>query len=214
MLNETIEPVPLGERAATVPLESPCVGVAALLDAHEAQGERVTKAFALRELPFRDLVTVRGEPGDAAFAEAFARVVGCAVPAQPNTRVSAAQYDVLWLGPDEWLVRSREAVNAGVLEDALVRALNGMWASAVDVGSGYTVLELSGARVREVLARGCPLDLHPRMFGEGQCAQSFYFKASIMLIPTGAERFEVVVRRSFADYFCRIMLDAAAPLVS
>ncbi|WP_346777768.1 sarcosine oxidase subunit gamma [Paraburkholderia sp. Ac-20336] len=206
--------MPLGERAVTVLLESPCVGVAALLDAHEAQGERVTKAFAMRELPFRDLVTVRGEPGDAAFAEAFARVVGCAVPTQPNTRVSAAQYDVLWLGPDEWLVRSREAVNAGVLEDALVRALNGMWASAVDVGSGYTVLELSGARVREVLARGCPLDLHPRMFGEGQCAQSFYFKASIMLIPTGAERFEVVVRRSFADYFCRIMLDAAAPLVS
>ena len=31
-----------------------------------------------------------------------------------------------------------------------------------------------------------------------------------MLIPTGDDAFEIVLRRSFADYFVRIMLDAAA----
>ncbi len=68
--------------------------------------------------------------------------------------------------------------------------------------------------MRDVLARGCPLDLHPRAFKPGQCAQSHYFKSSIVLIPTGDDAFEIVVRRSFADYFVRIMLDAAAPLAS
>ncbi|EEP84790.1 sarcosine oxidase gamma subunit [Burkholderia mallei GB8 horse 4] len=67
-------------------------------------------------------------------------------------------------------------------------------------------------RARDVLARGCPLDLHPRVFGVGQCAQSHYFKASITLVPTGDDSYDIVVRRSFADYFCRIMLDAATPL--
>ena len=38
------------------------------------------------------------------------------------------------------------------------------------------VLHLSGAPVREVLAQGCPLDLHPSVFGAGQCAQSHFFK--------------------------------------
>ena len=52
------------------------------------------------------------------------------------------------------------------------------------------------------------------MFKPGQCAQSHFFKASIVLVPTGDDTFEIVVRRSFADYFCRIMLDAAAPLTS
>ncbi|WP_183726668.1 MULTISPECIES: sarcosine oxidase subunit gamma [Paraburkholderia] len=214
MWNETREPMPLAERAAAVKLESPFIGAADVLGAHAA---RPSKAFAMRELPFRDLVMVRGEPGDTAFTNAFAQTVGCALPVQPNTRSLGADYDVLWLGPDEWLVRSAGPVQAGVLEEKLIGALSGnegSWATAVDVGSGYTVVELTGTRVREVLSRGCPLDLHPRLFKEGQCAQSFFFKASIVLIATGIDRFEVVVRRSFADYFCRILLDAAAPLMS
>jgi sarcosine oxidase subunit gamma len=52
------------------------------------------------------------------------------------------------------------------------------------------------------------------MFGEGQCAQSHYFKASLTLVPLGGDRFEMIVRRSFADYFVKMMLDAAEPLLS
>ncbi|WP_306171542.1 sarcosine oxidase subunit gamma, partial [Burkholderia pseudomallei] len=103
-------------------------------------------------------------------------------------------------------------VAAGALGVKLAQAVQGLDAAAVDVGSGYTVVEVSGARARDVLARGCPLDLHPRVFGVGQCAQSHYFKASITLVPTGDDSYDIVVRRSFADYFCRIMLDAATPL--
>ncbi|MWA21171.1 sarcosine oxidase subunit gamma, partial [Burkholderia pseudomallei] len=117
-----------------------------------------------------------------------------------------------WLVADEWLMRSNGAVAAGALEATLAQAVQGLYAAAVDVGSGYTVVEVSGARARDVLARGCPLDLHPRVFGVGQCAQSHYFKASITLVPTGDDSYDIVVRRSFADYFCRIMLDAATPL--
>ena len=84
----------------------------------------------------------------------------------------------------------------------------------MDIGSGYTVLEIDGPRTRDVLARGCPLDLHPKAFGVGQCAQSHYFKASMTLVPLGGDRFDIVVRRSFADYFVKIMLDAAEPLLS
>ena len=37
--------------------------------------------------------------------------------------------------------------------------------------------------------------------------------ARFVLVPTAADRFELVVRRSFADYFFRIMIDAATPLM-
>lgn len=155
---------------------------------------------------------MRGEPNDPAFVRAFEQVVGCRPPVKPNTVARGADHDVLWLGPDEWLVRSNGAVAAGALEAKLAQAVQGLYAAAVDVGSGYTVVEVSGARARDVLARGCPLDLHPRVFGVGQCAQSHYFKASITLVPTGDDSYDIIVRRSFADYFCRIMLDAATPL--
>lgn len=201
--------MPLAERAVSVNLESPFIGVDDLLKAQDA---RLSKAFVLREQPFRDLVNVRGELSDPAFVAAFERTVGCRPPAAPNTVARSANYDVLWLGPDEWLVRSSAPVRAGVLEAKLAPELGECYAAAVDVGSGYTVVEIEGTRVREVLSRGCPLDLHPSLFKPGQCAQSLYFKASIVLIPIAADRFELVIRRSFADYFCRIMLDAAASI--
>ncbi|MCL1620034.1 sarcosine oxidase subunit gamma [Ralstonia pseudosolanacearum] len=194
-----------------VRLESPCVGAAELLRTWQA---RAPDAFMLRERPFLDLVNVRGELSDPAFLAAFERVIGCRPPAAPNTVARSAEYDVLWLGPDEWLVRSNGPVRAGVLEAKLAQAVQGSYAAAVDVGSGYTVIEISGKRARDVLTRGCPLDLHPRAFKPGRCAQSHCFKASIVLIPIGNDTYEIVVRRSFADYLVRIMLDAATPLTS
>lgn len=191
-------------------LESPLVGAQALLDASQAQQ---SKLFRLRERPFLELVNVRGEAGDGAFLAAVESVIGARLPAQPNTVVQGSEYDALWLGPDEWLVRSNEA-RKPELEGKLRAALGALFASVVDVGSGYTVLEASGERVRDVISRGCPLDLHPKLLRRGQCVQSHYFKASIVLVPTADDAFDIIVRRSFADYFCRIMLDAAAPIVS
>ena len=207
MWNETKDRLQVAERIVGVRLESPFVGVADLLKAQEG---RASKAFAMRELPFRDLVNVRGELSDPAFVAAFASVVGCPPPSAPNTVARSDQYDVLWLGPDEWLVRSLAPVQTGMLEAKLGAVLGDAYAAAVDVGSGYTVVEIEGTRSRDVLSRGCPLDLHPRLFQPGQCAQSVYFKASIVLIPTADDRFEIVVRRSFGDHFGRIMVDAAA----
>jgi sarcosine oxidase subunit gamma len=194
--------------------ESPLVGVDGLLKQHQASA---TAAFRLGERPFLELVNVRGDTRDAAFIRAVEQVIGCKPPEKANTVARGTGYDMVWLGPDEWLVRSEaahDATRAAPLQAKLGAAFAGVFASAVDVGSGYTVLEITGTRTRDVLARGCPLDLHPKLFGVGQCAQSHFFKASITLLPTGPDSFDIVVRRSFADYFVRIMLDAAEPLMS
>jgi sarcosine oxidase, subunit gamma len=194
--------------------ESPLVGVDGLLKKHQANA---SKAFRLVERPFLELVNLRGDLRDAAFVAAVEKVVGCKPPADPNTIAVGNGYDLMWLGPDEWLARSataHSATHAAPLEGKLREVFKGLYAAAVDIGSGYTVLEISGARTRDVLARGCPLDLHPSLFGVGQCAQSHYFKASLTLLPTGADSFDLVIRRSFADYFVKMMLDAAEPLLS
>ncbi|MFM0644932.1 sarcosine oxidase subunit gamma [Paraburkholderia bryophila] len=194
--------------------ESPLVGTDALLKKHLATANA---AFRLSERPFLELVNVRGDTRDAAFMQAMETVLGCRPPEKANTIARGNGYDLLWLGPDEWLVRSataHDATRSAPLQAKLGAAFAGVFAAVVDIGSGYTVLEISGTRTREVLARGCPLDLHPKLFGEGQCAQSHYFKASMTLVPTGANSFDIVVRRSFADYFVKMILDAAEPLMS
>jgi sarcosine oxidase subunit gamma len=218
MWNETSGTVSAMDRAVGkqtgVWQESPLVGADALLKKHQATA---SAAFRLSERPFLELVNVRGDTRDAAFMQAVESVIGCRPPEKANTIARGNGYDMLWLGPDEWVVRSamaHDATRTAPLQAKLGAAFAGVFASAVDIGSGYTVLEISGTRTREVLVRGCPLDLHPTLFGEGQCAQTHYFKASMTLLPTGADSFDIVVRRSFADYFVKIMLDAAEPLMS
>ena len=74
-------------------------------------------------------------------------------------------------------------------------------------------MNLRGPNSREVLAKGCTLDLHPRVFGPGQCAQSNVAMTAAVIRPLidkeGTASFDLIVRRSFADYLARWLEDAS-----
>jgi sarcosine oxidase subunit gamma len=163
-----------------------------------------------RERAFLGHVNVRGNAGDPLFTAGVERALGLAPPIAPNTVNEAQGNIVYWLGPDEWLLVSTGERRA-VLERELRTALAGVRAAVTDVSGGQTVVVLRGSRVRELLAKGCPLDLHPRVFDVGQCAQSHLAKAPILIRQLDRDpAFEVVVRRSFADYLWLWLDDAAA----
>jgi sarcosine oxidase, subunit gamma len=179
--------------------ESP---LAALARSHAESG------FTLRERPFLELATVRGNARDPEFVAAVERGANVTLPIGANTVASGETYHALWLGPDEWLLQSTSARDP-TLEATLRPLFSKMHAAVVDVSSAWTVMELAGTRVRDVIRAGCPLDLHPRVFGTGQCAQSHFFKAAIVLRPLAADTFEAILRRSHAEYAVRMLIDAA-----
>jgi sarcosine oxidase, subunit gamma len=112
------------------------------------------------------------------------------------------------LGPDEWLLTAPG--DGDGLESRLREALAGRHFALVDVGDNTTVLRIEGPRVLDVLAKGCPLDLHPRVFGPGRVAQSLIGKVEVIVHQTGESVFELHVRRSFADYLLAFLLEAAS----
>ncbi len=62
-----------------------------------------------------------------------------------------------------------------------------------------------------VLAKGCPLDLHPRAFPPGSCAGSLLAKASVLIHLVEDEPhpvFDLYVSRSFAHYLWAWIEDA------
>jgi len=137
--------------------------------------------LVLRELEIDAQVNVRGEaqPG---------------FPTEPNTVAG----DVLWLGPDEWLVLGgREEDFAGA-------------AAAVDVSADHVAFELSGARAVEVLGQGCSLDLDAAVFSPGGCAQTLLARAGVILHRVGEDTFRIFVRPSFAPYVRAWLDDAIA----
>lgn len=147
------------------------------------------------------ILNLRGNADDPAFRSAVSQVLSLELPLQPCSSVADADHRLVWVGPDDWFVIGPRKQASGI-ESRLREALTGMHSAVTDVSGGYTVLHLSGNPVREVLAQGCPLDLHPRAFGPGSSAGSVFFKTSIWLWQTDmAPTYEVLVRRSFMGYF-------------
>jgi sarcosine oxidase subunit gamma len=133
----------------------------------------------LRELELGSQVSVRGmvQPG---------------FPVEPNTSGG----NVLWLGPDEWLV-------LGGREGDYLDA-----AAAVDVSANRVCFELAGEDVEDVLALGCSLDLNPSVFAPGRCAQTLLARAQVILHRIELETFRILVRPSFAPYLSAWLEDA------
>ena len=166
-------------------------------------------AVALGECPLMDMLNLRGNPQDAAFAAAVASVTGLALPLQANTATLGQGRTLLWLGPDEWMLQC-ELGQAAALEKALRAATAGQHVSIVEVGHGFTTLSVQGPGAGALLSRGCPLDLHARAVQTGQLAQTHIARANAIVLcrQTGTD-YTLTVRRSFADYLFR-WLSAAA----
>ncbi len=166
--------------------------------------------LTVREMPVPAQINLRGDPKDAAFLEAVTGALACALPLEPNRTMVADGITVLWLGPDEWLVRGEPGS-----EDALVAklrdALSDFLCAVTDVTGNRALFRLSGVPARLLLAKGCSLDLHPSKFGPGQCAQTLVVRAGVILhqvddVPT----FDLMPRRSFAEYLWGWLDDAMA----
>lgn len=188
-------------------LESPLSGIVRL-------GQRVLSAdgrsCTLAEIAFVDMINLRGDPADPRFVQAVLSATGLNLPVQANTASRNEQRQLLWLGPNEWLLKLRDGQGEAV-ESALRAALQGLHVSVVRVGDGNTTLSLKGPGAADLLARGCPLDLHPRAFGTGALAQSHVAKAGVVLLCLQASTdYEMTVRRSFSYYLYSWLCEAGS----
>ena len=147
------------------------------------------------ELPFLTQVDVRADP---------AMVASLGLQLEPNTSVSPDGHDILWLGPDEWLYVAEpgSTLTPAALE-AVLREGDGHF-SVVDVSANRAVFEMHGPDRHERLATACPLDLHPRSWGPGDCAQTVFGSAPILLHER-PDATRVFVRPSFAGYVVALL---------
>ena len=163
----------------------------------------------IEEKPFQGFINLRGRSDNTGFQAATLKVLGCEPPNAPNTVIDSGDYRIYWLGPDEWLIMT-PAGQQDDLKASLLKALSGVFSAVVDNTSGLTTLHITGDSAAALLATDCPLDLHPREFKAGQCAQTRLAKAGMTLSPLADEAgFEVIIRRSFADYLLLWLQDAA-----
>ena len=113
----------------------------------ECAGARTASLLARRGLA--------GRVSDAALA-AF----GVALPMTPRA-VHGGDLTFAWTGAAQWLVEA--PAGDGDIE-ALLAGPFGDFAAICEQSDSRVVLEVAGPRVRDVLAKGLPIDLHPERF--------------------------------------------------
>jgi sarcosine oxidase subunit gamma len=128
----------------------------------------------------------------------------------PGATATDGERTTLNLGPDEWLVLGPAGTEAAIerdLRDAIARS--GGCGAVTDVSGARTTFVLGGPHARDVLAKGCSLDLHPRAFGPGRCAQTDLARANVVLHQVDDRpTYELLVAGSLAAYLAAWLADA------
>jgi sarcosine oxidase subunit gamma len=144
-----------------------------------------------------DYINLRGRPADPEFRYAIEPVLQHGLPVTPNTWTKGPP-SVYWLGPDEWLVVAPAAADLFARLGTIAAT---SFATATWQSGAFVQMRLTGDAARDVLAKGCTLDLHPHSFPAGHCAQTLLAKAGILLaFEDNRPAFSLMVRRSFAEY--------------
>lgn len=164
--------------------------------------------LTIRELPLLGKVTLRGNAGDAKFAAAAKKVLGTDLPTEPMSSVQVGQTRIFWKAFDEWLIWTEEEGQHKLVAD-LRAAMADLSKAVIDVSDYYHVIRIEGPLSRELLAKGCALDLHPQVFAEGQATGTGFHHATIFVTRQDTDTFDVMIRWSFADYLWRYFADGA-----
>jgi heterotetrameric sarcosine oxidase gamma subunit len=155
------------------------------------------------------MVSIMARKGKAAAASAAAWAnFGVALPGTPR-RVDGKGFAFIWAGRQRWLAVAR---NQRSEESAkmLAGVFSGL-ASVAEQGDGRALIRIRGPRVRDVLAKGVTIDLHPRAFRPGDTAVTIADHLEVQIWQLDpSPTYEIAVARSFAHDFWRWLTQSAA----
>jgi len=166
--------------------------------------------LVLAELGQVALASVIARKGKAAQAnEACRRSFGVELPRVPR-RVEGRDIELLWTGPGQWMALLRRDLPPGELEARLAAVFAGL-ASVAEQSDGRSIIRVAGPKARDALAKGLPIDLHPRAFRPGDTALTVAALIGVQIwqvddVPT----YEIAVFRGFARSLWHFLTESAA----
>jgi len=141
-------------------------------------------------------------------ADALA-ALGLPVPAVRRIE-TAGDRAVVWMSPDELLIWVPYAQVAPAVQ-ALGAALAGRHHLVADVSDARAVFTVTGAGAREALAKCCPVDFAPGVFGPGEVRRTRAAQVAAAVWMSGDAAFTLVCFRSVARYVFDLLAVLARP---
>lgn len=107
-----------------------------------------------------------------------------------------ADLDIRPAGPGKWFAAGDAPLGAGEI-GKISSALAGK-ADVHDQSAGRVRIEIAGTHVRDALAKGIAIDLHPDVFAAGAGTITLCGHLGVHISRTGTDRFELIILRSYA----------------
>lgn len=160
----------------------------------------------IKEIKGLTHLVLRGKSEDPAFIYGVEQAIGIELPITPGTSVQDDALRVFWQSPDEWLIIAKPNLACGI-EAALHKHLVGHYA-VTEVSSGQTLVTLSGENAENVIKKSTLYDVHIRQFPVGRVVGTNFAKSQVQIRRVSEKAFELIIRRSFADYIWMWLMDA------
>lgn len=161
--------------------------------------------ITISEWPASAYFMVRG----IGIAQSMCQALGISSwPETPLTAVSENGIRVLWLSPDEWAVIG-DFAQKDALEAKLLQGLGSHRGQVVDNCGGFTGLIVKGKDAEILLRHLTPYDVEHMT--AGKTVGTVMSQTHVILSRLGAQEYEIIVRRSFADYLWKLIGKAARP---
>ena len=159
-----------------------------------------TAGVTVRERTGVAVASIAARKGKSAELSAKIKArTGLELPASPRM-VATGHLSFAWSAPGQWFAMA-DGEDGAAFGDDLALDLSGL-ASVTDQTDGRVILRVSGTNVRETLAKGCMLDLHPVVFKVADTAITPVALLNVQITrladDAGAAVFELAVMRSFA----------------
>jgi sarcosine oxidase subunit gamma len=181
-----------------------------LQTALQHRSEAKDLSVGLREIKDRGMIDLRGLAEQPGFVDAVKSVLQVDLPHEPRTSASWGDIKVLWLSTDQWLILCAGSKTAE-LHRRLREALADIHSLVVDVSDMRSVIRLEGKGVREVLLKGCSLDLLGAGYAPSTVRRVRFAEIAALLHVIDTDVIDLYVFRSYADYAWEFLETAARP---
>ena len=163
----------------------------------------------VEELGLRGMITLRGNLASTKLKAAVKDATGQVVPKQGQVNVDGDS-GVAWMSPDELLVMVPYA-EIGAKLAQIEEAMKGQHFLAVNVSDARAVFGVTGAGVRDLMAKLCPVDMSETGFVPGQFRRTRMAQIPAAFWMDDVQSVRIICFRSVAEYAFKLLKDAAEP---
>ena len=170
--------------------------------------------FSMKEKTPVAKINLRGDLENKDFASNVGKILGMILPKEACSISAKEKITCMWLGPNEWLLVSNDTVdkesNDYELAQLLFKDISKTNLGAVtNVSDHYTIFNLTGSNIFEILSKGSPFNFDSEIFGDNKVIQTILNHVDVTIHRKSKEDVDLYVRRSFSDHLWAWVKDSS-----